>query len=237
MNLETTNKNFTKAIIAISAIVMVIIVVLCCAFAYKQNKANDPNKSTLVRGASRNIKIAFRFKDDNDTHLEAGKKYGIMPVATRDDLDKIIGQLEKIESSSTFKIDSLTHSVPYLTPSAKDLLNIIGTNFQAKLKQKGLAQYRFLVTSLLRTNDDVNRLLQVNRNAVKQSSHLYGTTFDISYTRFEKVDSQPDFTGEVADHKVLVNILGETLKELRDANRCYVKYERGQPCYHITTRL
>ena len=65
---------------------------------------------------------------------------------------------------------------------------------------------------------------------------MYGTTFDIAYNCFEKVDSLPDFTGDEATHKVLINTLGETLKELRDANRCYIKYERGQPCFHITTR-
>lgn len=89
---------------------------------------------------------------------------------------------------------------------------------------------------MLRTSDDVKKLLRVNRNAVKNSCHLYGTTFDIAYNCFEKIDSMPDFDGADASYKVLLNTLGETLRELRDANRCYVIFERGQPCYHITTR-
>lgn len=233
MNKENTNKNFSKAAVALSAFVMLIIVIFCCAFTNEQQKNNNPN---VVRGGSRNVKTEFRFRDDNDTHLEAAQQFGITPIATRNDIDSIIMELKMIESSNAFKVDSLTHSVPYLTPAASNLLNDIATHFQAKLQERGLAQYRFVVTSLLRTNDDVWKLVRVNRNAVKNSSHLYGTTFDITYNRFEKVESEPDFEGAEAEHKVLVNILGETLKELRDENRCYVRFERGQPCYHITTR-
>ena len=109
-------------------------------------------------------------------------------------------------------------------------------NFQDKLQDRRLAQYQIVVTSLLRTEDDVRQLQRVNSNAVRKSCHMYGTTFDIAYNCFQQVDSVPDFEGDVATHKVLVNLLGETLKELRDDHRCYVKYERRQPCFHITAR-
>ena len=219
--------------------VVALLVVLCYAIPLGQDdsrKAGNPAPRIKVRGGGAGLNSLYRFKDVNDTQLVAAQQFGIVPLSTRDGVDSIASQLVKIESSHAFRVDSLTHSVPYLIPSASELLNIIATNFQTKLQEQGFAQYQFIVTSLLRTSDDVRKLRRVNRNAVKNSCHMYGTTFDIAYNCFEKVDSLPDFTGNDASHKVLINTLGETLKELRDEGRCYVKYERGQPCYHITTR-
>ena len=184
-----------------------------------------------------NLKKLYRFHDVNDTQIVAAQSFGIEPLRARTDIDSMLtSQLWMVETSNSFKVEKLTHSVPYLTPSAAQLLNTIATNFQDKLRNQGLAQYQIIVTSLLRTEDDVRRLMRVNRNAVKKSCHMYATTFDIAYNCFEKVDSMPDFEGNDATHRTLVNTLGETLKELRDSNRCYIKFERGQPCFHITTR-
>jgi len=237
MNNEKLNKNYSKAVITFVAIVMAAVVIFCCAYTDKINNDNDPKKCNQVRGSSRNIKVKYRLHDNNDTHLAAGQQFGIQPLASRNNLDSaLINKLKKAESSNLYQIDKLTHSVPYLTSGAYDLLNTIATNFQSKLRKQGIAQYKIVVTSLLRTNDDVERLRLVNRNAIKQSSHLYATTFDITYTRFDKVENNPDFSGSDASHRELVNILGETLKELHDNNLCYVNTERGQPCYHITSR-
>lgn len=238
MKKANRNRTRTRILAICSVMVVALLVVLCYAIPLGQDdsrKSNTPQR-IKVRGGSGYLNASYRFKDVNDTQIVAAQQFGIVPLSSRNGLDSIIPSLIKIESSNAFKVDSLTHSVPYLTPSASDLLNTIATNFQMKLQQQGLAQYQFVVTSLLRTGDDVRKLRRVNRNAVKNSCHMYGTTFDIAYNCFEKVDSLPDFEGADASHKVLINTLGETLKELRDANRCYVKFERGQPCYHITTR-
>lgn len=239
MNDDTHNRNKSRIYATIAAIALAIIVVFCYALNFDQDNSinnNNAKKPIKITGGSRNIRTIYRFTDVNDTQMVAAQQFGIEPLSTRAGVDSIVSQLIKIESSNAFRVDSLTHSVPYLTPGASDLLNTIATNFQEKLQQKGLAQYQFIVTSLLRTSDDVRKLRKVNRNAVKNSCHMYGTTFDIAYNSFEKVDSLPDFEGADATHKVLVNTLGETLKELRDDNRCYIKFERGQPCFHITTR-
>ena len=237
MNKDNLNKNQSRIIVTVTAIAMAIIVIFCCVYTQSHDIETDPNNPLLVRGASRHLKTMYRFNDDNNAHLAAGQKYGIQPLASRDKLDSsIINKLEKVESSKVYRVDSLTHSVPYLTPGAYDLLNTLATKFQSKLQKQGFTQYKFIVTSMLRTEDDVKRLMKVNRNATKQSSHMYATTFDITYSRFEKVDSKPDFTGKDASYKDIINILGESLKELRDDNKCYAIIERGQPCYHITVR-
>ena len=217
----------TRLLAISSVMVIALLVVLCYAIPLGQEdsrKVGSQEQRIKVRGGGKGINALYRFKDVNDTQIVAAQQFGITPLSTRAGLDSIAPQLIKIES------------VPYLTPSASELLNTIATNFQIKLQQQGLAQYQFIVTSLLRTSDDVRKLRRVNRNAVKNSCHMYGTTFDIAYNCFEKIDSLPDFEGADASYQVLVNTLGETLKELRDDNRCYVKFERGQPCYHITTR-
>jgi hypothetical protein len=239
MNAEKAHRMRTRLLAIFSVMVIALLVVLCYAIPLGQDdsrKVGSQEQRIKVRGGGKGINALYRFKDVNDTQIVAAQQFGITPLSSRAGLDSIAPQLIKIESSHAFRVDSLTHSVPYLTPSASELLNTIATNFQIKLQQQGLAQYQFIVTSLLRTSDDVRKLRRVNRNAVKNSCHMYGTTFDIAYNCFEKIDSLPDFEGADASYQVLVNTLGETLKELRDDNRCYVKFERGQPCYHITTR-
>ena len=238
MNYAKRDRIRTRILAILSLMIVALLVVLCYAIPLGQDdsRKRSPAKRVKVRGGSTGLNTLYRFNDVNDTQIVAAQQFGIVPLSTRAGVDSIASQLMKIESSHAFRVDSLTHSVPYLIPSAYELLYTIATNFQIKLQEQGLAQYQFIVTSMLRTSDDVRKLRRVNRNAVKNSCHLYGTTFDIAYNCFEKVDSVPDFTGADASHKVLMNTLGETLKELRDDNRCYVKFERGQPCYHITTR-
>lgn len=239
MNKGKHNRTITRVTAILSVMLVALLVVICYAIPLGHDDTRKPGSQVQrveVRGGSAGLNALYRFKDVNDTQIVAAQQFGIVPLSTRAGVDRIASQLIKIESSRAFRVDSLTHSVPYLTPSASDLLNTIATRFQAKLQAQGLAQYQFIVTSMLRTSDDVRRLRRVNRNAVRNSCHMYGTTFDIAYNCFEKIDSVPDFEGADATHRVLLNTLGETLKELRDDGRCYVKFERGQPCYHITTR-
>ena len=239
MNKGKHNRTITRVTAILSVMLVALLVVICYAIPLGHDDTRKPGSQVQrveVRGGSAGLNALYRFKAVNDTQIVAAQQFGIVPLSTRAGVDSIASQLIKIESSRAFRVDSLTHSVPYLTPSASDLLNTIATRFQAKLQAQGLAQYQFIVTSMLRTSDDVRRLRRVNRNAVRNSCHMYGTTFDIAYNCFEKIDSVPDFEGADATHRVLLNTLGETLKELRDDGRCYVKFERGQPCYHITTR-
>lgn len=219
------------------AIVALLSVALMGLLVYALPNLEGQQKPKRVVGGKANVKQIYFFDDVNDTQLEAAQAYGINPLKTRNEIDSLLVEgLYKVETSNLLYLEKLTHSVPYLTPNAGHLLENIAINFQDKLQDKGLAQYQIVVTSLLRTEDDVRRLQRVNSNAVRKSCHMYGTTFDIAYNCFQQVDSLPDFEGDVASHKVLVNLLGETLKELRNDNRCYVKYERRQPCFHITAR-
>lgn len=183
------------------------------------------------------VKFAREFNDMNDVQLAVAQAIGVPPVADREAADKLKTSLVKLEDTDTYVIDSLTHSIPYLIPSAKELLDRIGRNFQDSLSAKGLNPNKLVVTSVLRTEADVARLRRRNVNASENSTHRYGTTFDLSYWRYEKV---PEFKGrpyEDVPPEYLRATLSQVLKDLHDEpGVCYIKYERKQNCFHITVR-
>lgn len=172
----------------------------------------------------------FQFSDPNPHQLEAAKKYGIDPLDNRSQLDGVKRKLKHIEDCEYYAVDPLTHSVPYLTPEAAKLLKDIGKRFQKKLKKHKMGKHKIIVTSVLRTKEDVRSLMKVNSNAVANSAHCHATTFDLSYRRFKQVD------GEKANAAQMKYLLGEVLNELRNKQRCYVRYETKQTCLHITVR-
>ena len=118
----------------------------------------------------------------------------------------------------------------------KSLLDTIGQNFLDSLTSKGLNPNRIIVTSVLRTEKDVKRLRRRNTNASSNSTHAYGTTFDISWKRFQKVEDEDGRPMQDVGADTLKLVLAEVLRDLRRADRCYVKYEIKQACFHITTR-
>lgn len=178
------------------------------------------------------------FNDMNDTHLSAAEKIGIKPLASRTDIPIASRKLYLICGNMGFAgpepyvVDRLTHSTPYLVKDAADLLVEIGKNFQDSLRNKHLPAYSIVVTSVLRTDDDVKKLSKRNVNASKRSVHCYGTTFDISYKRFLKHDKNSADARDVD----LIAVLGEVLRDLKKSGRCYVKHEIKQACFHITAR-
>lgn len=179
------------------------------------------------------------FNDLNPKHLEAAKKVGLkQPLEGRAEVKKVKKKLVKIETNPYYKVDHLTHSVPYLTPGAADMLDMIGKNFSDSLKSRGLSpEYRIIVTSVLRTKEDVEKLRDSgNINASANSAHCYGTTIDITYVRFDKQTAKHN-KGKNIDAGVLKGVLGEVLRDLRKQGKCYVKYEKQQACFHITSRM
>lgn len=170
------------------------------------------------------------FNDSNKYQYAAAERLGIIPIRTLAEAYFTSRPIVKIESNQYYTLDSLSHSLPYLVPEAGQLLSDIGSNFIDSLARRGADGYRIRVTSLLRTPQTVRRLRRVNRNAVDSSTHQFGTTFDISFTRFHCLD-----TTRTINEEDLKNLLGEVLLDLRNQRRCLVKYERKGGCFHITT--
>ena len=147
-------------------------------------------------------------------------------------------KLVKIKSNDYYTIDRLTHSIPYLTEGAAELLETIGRNFRDSLQSKGLNPNKIIVTSVLRTQEDVKRLQKSgNVNASSNSAHNYATTIDITYSRFDKIETRLLRRYESVNTELLKSVLGEVLMELQKEGKCYVKYEKKQHCFHITSRM
>lgn len=178
------------------------------------------------------------FNDLHDLHWQAAQKWGISPIVERSDTAnyKIGEELIRIAShTELFRVASLSHSIPYLVPQAARLLSIIASDFRDSLLSKELPVYRLVVTSVTRTASDVQQLMKSNKNAIATSVHCYGTTFDISWKRYDHLASASQELKEVSPDR-LKFILGQVLYNLRNRGLCYVKYERKQACYHITAR-
>lgn len=182
------------------------------------------------------VKFAKEFNDLNDVQLAVAQAIGVPPVADREAAEELKAKLVKVEDTDTYVVDSLTHSIPYLIPSAKELLDRIGRNFQDSLVAKGLNPNKLVVTSVLRTEADVARLRKGgNINASENSTHRYGTTFDLSYWRYVKVPELRGRPYEDVPPEYLRAVLSQVLKDLHDEKGvCYVKYEKKQNCFHVT---
>lgn len=176
------------------------------------------------------------FPDLNDKHLSIAQSIGIEPLADREEAEEMKEQLTHIMSNELYIVDSLTHSIPYLVPSASTLLDTIGSNFLDSLTAKGLNPNQIVITSVLRTKEDVKRLRRRNGNASENSAHFYGATFDVSWKRFKKVEDEDGRPLQNVSSDTLKLVLSEVLRDLRQADKCYIKYELKQGCFHITAR-
>ena len=176
------------------------------------------------------------FPDNNDVQLTAANRWGVKPVKNRRDAELRKNELVYIDCSPYYYIDPLYSSIPYLTPRAAILLQDIGQAFFDSLQVKGVPLHRFIVTSVLRTQDDVVKLRRHNGNATENSCHLYGTTIDICYNRYKTVEDPDGPSRRQVRNDSLKYILSEVLNDMRQQNRCYVKYEVKQGCFHMTVR-
>ena len=176
------------------------------------------------------------FPDTNDLQLTAAEKWGVMPVANRMDAEHRKHELVFIGSNPYYEVRPLSSSIPYLVPRAAILLQDIGRNFFDSLQVKQIPLHRIMVSSVLRTKEDVEKLRKHNRNATEKSCHLYGTTFDISYTKFLTVSNPAGRPRRAVRDDSLKYVLSEVLRDLRNNKRCYIKHEVKQSCFHITVR-
>lgn len=175
----------------------------------------------------------------NAYHLETGRKQGIAkPIKSQEEMLKNSSMyirtydLEKIKDNRFYEVPSLSHSLPYLKDDAKDFLNDLGRRFHKRLDGMGVRDYRFSITSILRTTNDQKGLRKSNVNATpNNSSHYYGLTFDLSQTRFfESGKRKPIYSYR------LRNLLLRELIDMQNEGKCYVLLENQTKCIHITVR-
>jgi hypothetical protein len=211
-----------------------------------------PRQRSLLR-RSRNVQ-----------HVETAERLGVASVAERDDvLDRAekVGLVPIDRENPYYWVAELTHSVPYVTPSAAALLDTIGVRFQQKLAEAGLPPYEYHISSVLRTQEDQEALRPTNGNAARTtSSHEFGTTFDIQFRKYryggdpaaegQRALGEPpypfletEFANRLAAFYAemeeryrsrLLSLLGETMIELEDEGMLITVMERRQPVFHTT---
>ena len=179
---------------------------------------------------------ATAFPDTNGLQLKAANRWGVSPVKNHADAEARKKELVYIAGSPYYHVDPLRQSIPYLVPRAAVLLQDIGQAFFDSLYIKGVPLHRLIVTSVLRTEEDVARLRRFNQNATENSCHLYGTTFDICYNRYETVEPPQGPRRRQVRNDTLKYVLSEVLRDMRQQGRCYIKYEVKQGCFHMTVR-
>jgi hypothetical protein len=130
------------------------------------------------------------------------------------------GVLKKIESNNNYTIRKLYHSKPLLLPKAVIFLDSLSTAYRQLCELNSLTYIPFEITSVTRTVKSVSKLTKTNNNAIEESTHLHGKTFDISYRSFYNRNKQKE-----AFIKALSN--------LQKQKKCFVKFERNG-CLHIT---
>lgn len=215
-----------------NSLIFILIIAFAISCKDKGPQKVTPNKSASYKRFNGNYNKTFN--DMPDLHNEAAKTNGIGPFQSRGDTTKYEKKLTKIEKETKlYRVDKLTHSIPFLVPKAADLLTEICTNFRDSLVNKDMPLYKPIVTSITRTKDDIKSLSRRNVNASENSVHQFATTFDIAWTRFDKVDKKDERT---RDDGQLKAVLGQVLHDLRQDGRCYIKHERKQSCFHITVR-
>jgi hypothetical protein len=163
------------------------------------------------------------FPDNIETHKLALKSGVIKPQKELDELENLKdkGVLIELKTNDDYIISDMDFSRPYVLPNVRLFLVELVTLYKKELGK--ISYVPFEITSATRSRRSARQLMGNNVNAVTNSAHLHGKTIDISYVRFKTNTDQ-------------LNALVQALKKLREAEKCYVKYERSQGCLHITVR-
>jgi hypothetical protein len=162
------------------------------------------------------------FTDNVYRHELAYFNKGINPQKKDQDLDNLLqsGNLIQLETNSFYTIKKAHHSRPYVLSTAQLFIQDLSKKYSKKCSSDSLKYIPFTISSVTRSHESVQKLMNNNNNAIKNSAHLKGKTFDVSYRAFNKNKKQS---------KAFI----EALKELRAQKRCFVKFERNG-CLHIT---
>ena len=219
---------------ALSGRFKMLLCVLLLTGCTQQQSQPEIIEDNLVAYPGRTFNYRIKFNDMQMKQHAVASVIGLSrPPKDRNDAASMRKQLVEIKTNDNYIVDSLTHSVPFLIPSAKHELDSIGEEWADILRRNNLPHYRFYVTSVLRTQEDIKYLQKSgNINSVTQSCHCYGTTFDLAYMRYNKVTRTRDYMHE--DNLKLV--LGQVLLNHQRAGKIFVKYEAKQSCFHVTVR-
>jgi len=181
-------------------------------------------------------------------------KHGIKPLKNSDDINEAVkqGKLVSIDTGpeKLYYFHNVRREFRYLTPTAKDALELTAQRFQDKIeaRKEGLPPVKLAVSSVIRTADHQEKIF--GRKFV--SIHSFGACFDIFFEDYyvqlpvpetekgaqeeirKSLHSRSGFLLGDALREQFKTVLMETLLELQREGRIYVFFEDDNRCYHIT---
>jgi hypothetical protein len=163
------------------------------------------------------------FNDLPPAHKKAYENnQGIKPQQNFISLDKLLRNsiLVELKTNSFYIMRSSTSSKPYILPRGFNFIQELSQLYMHNCKKNSVKYIPFEITSTTRTLESVKQLMRSNSNAIKESAHLKGKTFDISYRAFKR-------------NKKQLNLFIQALDSLHKMKKCYVKFEKNG-CLHIT---
>ncbi len=207
-----------------------ILLMLSVGFIFvfaKKNYLNRSFKFTMTKSVNcKNCEI--NFNERNSIHILATKKSSLhSPIKKEIGIRKFLKNksLIQLKEGQGYIIDKMPYSYPYLTAKTISFIDELGMEFKTACELSHLPCRPFIITSALRTKETANKLKQINSNAKTESTHLYGCTFDIAWSRFGH-GNNPD--------QEMLDILIPCLKNMQNKRKCRIKFERNQACFHIT---
>jgi len=207
-----------------------ILLMLSVGFIFvfaKKNYLNRSFKFTMTKSVNcKNCEI--NFNERNSIHILATKKSSLhSPIKKEIGIRKFLKNksLIQLKEGQGYIIDKMPYSYPYLTAKTISFIDELGMEFKTACELSHLPCRPFIITSALRTKETVNKLQKINPNAITASTHLYGCTFDIAWSRFG-YGNDPD--------QEMLDLLISCLKNMQKKRKCRIKFERNQACFHIT---
>lgn len=166
---------------------------------------------------------ATLFTDVVSQHSKAYQKEGITPQKNDKGLLKLLhkGVLVKVQPSDALHLEHMSYSKPFVLPKCRDFIQKLSQEYDDRCRAQLLKTIPIKISSATRTIESVARLRKKNANAIEESAHLKGKTFDINYTKFGK------------SNKRQVELFVKILHKYNKSNLCYVKFEKNG-CLHIT---
>ena len=158
------------------------LIALSCLFCGILASAQSHESNLFAENTSASSFSIATKKVTYDDHLMAAQSFNMSAVESFDDIDNLVLAKKLVavpEVGNGYTIEKLTHSKAYLNPRTKTVLEKIATKF---FEENNVTM---TVTSLTRSEESQASLRRVNSNAAKgESSHNYGASFDLSYTKF-----------------------------------------------------
>lgn len=204
------------------ALLCILSTTLVLAFKNNITSLFANKKTNTVTGTGQCKNCSELFNDGVAVHEQAYVNEGIIPVDTDEEIVALFneGVLVEIATNDYYKVNNLEHSQPYILPKAKKFIDNLADTYATYCALDSLTYIPFTITSVTRSKQSVNKLMRGNSNAIENSAHLKGKTFDMSYSAFN-------------GNKKQLQQFVDALNTLHTQQKCFVKFERNG-CLHIT---